>query len=171
MPSRREMIRMTDDEVAAYLGGRRTLNLASFGPDGAIHLVAMWYGFLDASNVYRPEVGFDPSGSGGEVVIETFAKSQKVRNFRRDARFTALVESGDEYGELAGVELVGTATILEDHAVVLESCKAVLARYQSFAVPEDLAFAAEIAANKRVCVKLHVERIVSWDHNKLDVAY
>lgn len=171
MPSRRDMIRMTPDEVTAYLGGRRTLNLASFGPDGNIHLVAMWYGFLDGANVHRPDVGFGPSGAGGEIVIETFAKSQKVRNFRRDPRFTALVESGDDYGELAGVELVGTAAILEDHAVVLESCKAVLSRYQSFATAEDLAFAAEIAANKRVCVKLHVERIVSWDHGKLDVAY
>lgn len=167
MPSRREMIRMTADEVAAYLGGRRTLNLASFGPDGNIHLVAMWYGFLDGSNVYRPEIGFGT----GEMVIETFAKSQKVANFRRNPRFTALVESGDEYDHLAGVELVGTVSILEEAGDVIESCKAVLSRYQTFNAPGDLEFAAEFAANKRVCVKLHVERIVSWDHNKLDVAY
>jgi hypothetical protein len=167
MPSRREMIRMTPDEIAEYLGGRRTLNLASFGPDGTIHLVAMWYGFLDASNAYRAEVGFGP----GEIVIETFGKSQKVANFRRNSRFTALVESGEEYNELAGVELVGTVSILEEPADVIESCKAVLSRYQTFNEPGDLDFAAEFAANKRVCVKLRVERIVSWDHNKLDVAY
>ena len=54
MPSRRDMIRMTDDEIAEFLGGRRTLNLASHGPDGDIHLVAMWYGFLDGSERVRP---------------------------------------------------------------------------------------------------------------------
>jgi len=167
MPSRREMIRMTPEEIAEYLGGRRTLNLASFGPDSNIHLVAMWYGFLDDTNVYAPEVGY----GAGEIVIETFGKSQKVQNFRRNPRFTALVESGDEYDVLAGVELVGTVTILDDPAEVTESCKAVLARYQTFNEPGDLAFAAEFAANKRVCVKLHVERIVSWNHAKLDVAY
>jgi len=167
MPSRRDLIKMTTDEIAEFLGGRRTLNIASFGPDGNIHLVAMWYGFLDASNVYDPAVGYEP----GEIVIETFGKSQKVQNLRRDPRFTAIVEAGDEYSELRGVELVGTAEILEDEPTVIESCKAVLSRYQDLAKPEDLQFAAEFAARKRVCVKMHVDKIVSWDHGKLDVAY
>ena len=52
MASRRDMIRMDPEEITAFLGGRRTLNIASFGPDGNIHLVAMWYGFLDSSNVF-----------------------------------------------------------------------------------------------------------------------
>ena len=167
MPSRRDMIRMDTDEVAAFLGGRRTLNLASFGPDGNIHLVAMWYGFLDDANTFRPEVGFGP----GEIVIETFGKSQKVQNFRRDPRFTAIVEAGDQYSVLQGVELVGTVSIIEDEAAVIESCKAVLSRYEDLSKPEDLQFAAELAARKRVCVKLHVDKVVSWDHTKLDVAY
>src|SRR5690242_19382391 len=102
MPSRRDMIRMDEGEVASFLGGRRTLNIASFGPDGNIHLVAMWYGFLDDSNVYDPSVGYGP----GEIVIETFGKSQKVQNLRRDPRFTAIVEAGDQYNLLQGVELV-----------------------------------------------------------------
>ena len=167
MPSRRELIRMTEAEIGGFLGGRRTLNIASFGPDGNIHLVAMWYGFLDASNVFDPAVGFAP----GEIVIETFGKSQKVQNLRRDPRFTAIVEAGAEYAELQGVELVGTAEVLDDEPTVIESCKAVLSRYQDLATPEDLQFAAEFAARKRVCVKLHVERVVSWDHGKLDVSY
>ncbi|MGI9643953.1 MAG: pyridoxamine 5'-phosphate oxidase family protein [Ilumatobacteraceae bacterium] len=158
---------MSDDEVEAYLGGRHTLNIASHGPDGNIQLVAMWYGFLDDANVYAPDVGFGED----RLVIETFAKSQKVVNLRRDPRFTALVETGDDYDELRGVELVGTAEVLDDPAVVIESCKAVLSRYQDFAQPGDLAVAAEIAANKRVCIKMHVDKVVSWDHTKLDVAY
>lgn len=167
MPSRRDLIKMSDSEVAAFLGGRRTLNLASFGPDGNIHLVAMWYGFLGSDNVYDPSVGFGE----GRIVIETFAKSQKVQNLRRDRRFTAIVEDGDQYSELRGVELVGSAEIIEESDVVVESCKAVLSRYETFDTPEDLAFAADFAAKKRVCVAFNVERIVSWDHTKLDVPY
>ena len=45
--SRRDQIRMTDEEVDAYLHETRTMNVASIGPDGRVHLVAMWYGFLD----------------------------------------------------------------------------------------------------------------------------
>ena len=173
MASRRDMIRMDPEEITTFLGGRRTLNIASFGPDGNIHLVAMWYGFLDSSNVFDPSVGFagPTPTNGGEIVIETFGKSQKVMNFRRNQRFTAIVEAGDEYSELQGVELVGTVSILEDEPTVIESCKAVLSRYQDLPKPEDLQFAAEFAARKRVCVKMHVDRIVSWDHGKLDVQY
>ena len=167
MASRRELIRMTDEEISAFLGGRRTMNLASFSPDGTIHLVAMWYGFLDPTNVFSPDVAF----GGGDVVIETFARSQKVQNLRRDSRFTAIVEAGSEYPELQGVELVGRAEVLDDEPIVIESCKAVLTRYQELSKPEDLQFAAEFAARKRVCIKLHVDKVVSWDHHKLDVAY
>jgi general stress protein 26 len=158
---------MTDAEVAEFLGGRRVMNLASHGPRGDIHLVAMWYGFLGESAQFDPALGYEPAN----LVIETFAKSQKVQNLRRNPRFTALVETGEQYSQLAGVELVGSAEIIEDHATVVESCKAVLHRYENFGSPEDLQFAADLAANKRVCVRLRVERAVSWDHNKLDVAY
>ncbi len=161
------MIKMSDAEVAQFLGGRRVLNIASHGPDGNVHLVAMWYGFLGPSGTFDPSLGYESD----TLVIETFGKSQKVRNYRRDGRFTALVEAGEEYNELKGVELVGTVELVDEPAVVKESCKAVLSRYQDFATPEDLDFAAEIAANKRVCVRFHTERVVSWDHSKLDVAY
>lgn len=154
MPSRREMIRMTPEEVDAFLQLRQTMNLATFGPDGNVHLVAMWYGFLD-----------------GVACIETFAKSQKIKNLRKDSRFTLLVEDGETYDTLRGVEQVGSAEILEDAAVVEVACRSVLSRYHDFDKPEDLDFAAKMAANKRVAVKLHVDKTVSWDHTKLDVAY
>lgn len=171
MAGRRDLIRMNPDEVSEFLGGRRTMNLASYGPDGNIHLVAMWYGFLDSTNVWDRAVGFGDEHGGGEIVIETFAKSQKIKNFQRDNRFTAIVEAGDRYNELQGVELVGRVEILEDRATVVESCKAVLTRYEDFPDDGAITFAAEFAANKRFCVKLHVEKIVSWDHRKLDTDY
>jgi hypothetical protein len=167
MPSRREIIRMTDVEVGEFLGGRRTLNLGSLNPGGQIHLVAMWYGFLDGSDTFRAEAGYHDA----DIVIETFGKSQKVQNFRRDPRFTALVEAGDQYSQLQGVELVGAAEVVDDPAVVVESCKAVLNRYENFEKAEDLQFAADIAASKRVCIRLHIDKVVSWDHTKLDVPY
>ena len=152
--SRRDLIRMTDDEVDAFLQGRHTMNVATNNHDGTIHLVAMWYGFLD-----------------GDPLFETFAKSQKVQNLRRDPRITVLVEDGDRYDQLRGVEMVGTAEVIEDPAVVIEAAKSVLARYENITEPADVAAAAELMAKKRVAVRVHAERVVSWDHRKLAGGY
>ena len=89
--NQRAQIRMTDAEIAEFVRGSRTTTLATNGPTGTPHLVAMWYAVLD-----------------GEIWFETKAKSQKVQNLRRDDRVTCLIEDGQTYEELRGVELVGT---------------------------------------------------------------
>ncbi|WP_395105910.1 PPOX class F420-dependent oxidoreductase [Actinomadura sp. SCN-SB] len=147
--NQRAQIRMTDAEVEEFLAGRHTMSVATIGPDGSIHLVAMWYGFLD-----------------GCVAFETKAKSQKVVNLRRDPRMTVLVEDGDSYERLRGVELVGRAEIIEDPDRLWEVGVSVFSRYQGPYTEEMRPF-VEAMIRKRVAVKLHVERTVSWDHRKL----
>jgi PPOX class probable F420-dependent enzyme len=147
---------MTDDEVAAYLDQQRVLNVATLGPTGHPHVVAMWYAMLD-----------------GRPSFWTFGKSQKVLNLRRDPRITALVESGDSYNELRGVELVGTAQIVEGFDDIVTIGRSVAAKYQGSDAAESadvLAF-LEAQARKRVGVVIDVERAVSWDHTKLAGAY
>ena len=112
MPKRRDLIRMSDDEIDEFLHGRRTMNVATFNHDGTIHLVAMWYGFYE-----------------GKPAFETFAKSQKVLNVQRDSRITVLVEDGDQYEELRGVEIVGTGRVVEDPAEVMKIARDVVRRY------------------------------------------
>ena len=151
--SRRDQIKMTSAEVEEFLHGRHVLNVATFNHDATIHLVAMWYGFLD-----------------GDLVFETFAKSQKVQNVRRDGRITVLVEDGDHYEELRGVEIVGTAEVIEDPAEVRKVARDVLVRYHELD-EKDLDGAAELMANKRVGIRIRRERTVSWDHRKLGGGY
>jgi PPOX class probable F420-dependent enzyme len=145
---------MTDEEVQAFLRERQTMNIATIGPDGNIHLVAMWYGFLD-----------------GNPAFETFAKSQKVVNLRRDPRITALVEDGDRYENLRGVEIVGKAVIHEDPETLIRVAKDVVTRYWTPASDEEVEVMAEALANKRVAVEIIPEKIVSWDHRKLGGTY
>lgn len=149
MPSRRDLIRMTPAEVDEFLNGRHTMNIATHAPDGSIHLVAMWYGFLD-----------------GAPAFETYAKSQKVLNLRRNPNITALVEDGDDYDELRGVELVGTAEIIEDRDRLMEAARSVVQRYYGIDDPVALDGAAEALANKRVAIRINVDKVVSWDHRK-----
>lgn len=155
MPDRRDTITMADDEVQTYLGEQRILNLATIGPTGHPHLVAMWYVLRD-----------------GRPTLWTFAKSQKVVNIRRDARISALVESGDTYGQLRGVEMRGVARIVEDAEEILEIGKAVAMKYTGAAGGSDDAMPfLEDQATKRVGVQLDVEHVASWDHTKLAGAY
>ena len=145
----RDVIRMTPQEVDEFLLGRHTMSLATINHDATVHLVAMWYGFLE-----------------GCVAIETKTKSQKVRNLRRDPRMTCMVEEGDRYEELRGVELVGTAEIVEEPERMWEMGVNLFERYQGTYTEEMRPF-VEAMLHKRVVVKLHVDRVVSWDHRKL----
>jgi PPOX class probable F420-dependent enzyme len=151
--SRRDQIRMSDDEIEAFLDGRHTMNVASFNHDGSIHLVAMWYAMLD-----------------GDAVFWTFGKSQKILNLQRDPRITLLVESGDEYAELIGVEIVGQATVLTDHDDIMAIGEAVYGRYFGEVTDEVRPF-VELTGAKRFGVRVKADRVVSWDHKKLEGAY
>ena len=147
--NQRASIKMTDDEIHEFLHGRHSMSMATVGPDGNIQLVAMWYGFV-----------------GDDIVFETKAKSQKVANLRRDPRLTVLVEDGETYNELRGVELVGTAEIIEDPEQLLKIGISVFERYQAPYTEEMKPF-VEMMLNKRVGVRLHATKTVSWDHRKL----
>ncbi|CAN5735260.1 PPOX class F420-dependent oxidoreductase [soil metagenome] len=153
--SRRELIKMTPEESDAFLHGRHTMNLATQNHDGTIHLVAMWYGFL-------------PDGTIG---FETFARSQKVKNLQRDPRVTALVEDGDAYDTLQGAELVGTMEISDDADTLMAIATDVLARYHPEIEEADRASMAEVMVNKRVVMLLRPEKMVTWDHRKLQGGY
>jgi PPOX class probable F420-dependent enzyme len=143
---------MTPEEVDEFLQGRHTMTLATIGADGRPHLVAMWYGFFD-----------------GAPAVWTYAKAQKVVNLRRDPRITALVETGDSYDQLKGVELVGTARLLEELDGVMAVGRSVVERYSG--LPDAAAAPLEKVGAKRVGIVIDVEKVVSWDHSKLGGAY
>src|SRR6195952_5755656 len=86
MPSRRDQIRMSDDELRDFLAEQKVVTVATMGPNERPHLMPLWY---------VPE-------SGGELIGWTFAKSQKAKNLERDPRATLQVEDGVEYQELRG---------------------------------------------------------------------
>ncbi len=153
MASRREQITMSESEVAAYLEEQKVLNVATIGASGHPHVVAMWYVLLD-----------------GKPAFWTFGKSQKVVNIRRDPKITGLVESGESYNQLRGVELVGTARLLEDFDAILDLGVRVATKYQGAPSAEALPF-VEAQARKRIGIVIDVERTVTWDHTKLAGAY
>ncbi|HET9729069.1 MAG TPA: PPOX class F420-dependent oxidoreductase [Acidimicrobiia bacterium] len=149
--NQRAQIKMTPEEVDAFLHERHSMTMSTISPDGSIHSVAMWYGFLE-----------------GAIAFETKAKSQKVLNLRREPRLTCLVESGDSYDQLRGVSLVGTGEIVEEAETerIWELGVSVFERYNA-PYSEEMKPFVEAMLRKRVVVKLHVDKTVTWDHRKL----
>lgn len=145
----RDVITMTPEEVDAFLHERRPMTMCTINHDGSIHAVAMWYGFVD-----------------GAIAIETKAKSQKAVNLQRDPRITCMVEDGDYYEELRGVELVGHVEVVEEPERTWELGVDMFERYYAPYTDELKPF-VEAMLNKRTIFKVVVDRVVSWDHRKL----
>lgn len=156
MPSRRDLIRMTADEVADYLAAQRRIIIVTNGARGMPHPAPMNYGLDD----------------DGRVLMTTFAKSQKVRNLERDPRATLLVESGETYPELKSVILFADVEILRDPAMIAQGMRRIQADETlagSLSAEMDDQVRASLA--KRVLLRFTPFRTVSWDHGKLSGFY
>jgi PPOX class probable F420-dependent enzyme len=156
MPSRRDQIKLTDDEQRELIENERIVVVSSLGPRGWPHVMPLWYIPRD-----------------GEIWIWTYAKSQKVKNLERDPRATLLIETGVEYAELRGVQIEAEAEIIRDLDEIVEYAKEMTIRYSEGieSVEGDAAAELRAQAPKRVAIRFHPKRIASWDHRKLGGTY
>ena len=83
---------------------------------------------------------------------------------------TCMIETGDTYEQLKGVELVGTGEILRNDDVVQRLGENVHERYNG-PVDDKARQAVAMMGAKRAAVRLHVDAVVSWDHTKLGGTY
>jgi PPOX class probable F420-dependent enzyme len=152
--SRRDIIRMTEAEVESYLTSGRDLQVASINADGTPHLVTMWFALID-----------------GDLCFWTYGRSQKIVNLQRDPRVTVLVADGDVYEKLRGVSVAGTATVIEDRDEVNAIGEAVFEKYWMPITDEAVREGVHAMGAKRLGVRISLEKVVSWDHSKLEGAY
>jgi PPOX class probable F420-dependent enzyme len=152
--SRRDQIKMSDEEIAAFLDEERTVICATNGVNGFPHLMPLWYLVRD-----------------GEIWAWTYAKSQKVKNLERDARATLQVEAGEQYQELRGVKIEADTTI---HAItddVLAFGLELFQRYGADVTGPEFVDTVRAQAVKRVALQFVPRRVASWDHRKLGGVY
>jgi PPOX class probable F420-dependent enzyme len=147
---------MTDDELWRFIESQKTVQLATIGPDGAPHLVPLWFAV-----------------EGDAIVLETFTKSQKVKNLERDARATLLFEDGDVYDKLRGASMTGKVELVRDVERVHDLHMQVLLR-NTPEIPKDvLEEATKSMAHKKTAILLRPAecKVASWDHSKLGGIY
>ena len=154
--SRRDRIKLSEEELLELLDAERIAVVSSNGPQGWPHSMPLWYVPRD-----------------GVVWAWTYAKSQKVRNLERDPRATVLVEAGREYTELRGAMIEAEVSIHRDHDTVLAFAEELTLRCAEgiSSVEGDAKAALEAQAPKRVALEFRPLRTATWDHRKLGGTY
>ena len=149
--SPRPNIELTAEEQAAFLIERRKCALATYGPDGFPHIVAM--NFFVKKDAYW---------------MTSYGKAQKVLNIRRNPKVALMIEAGDAYGELRGMMIRGVCEIVEDPDAVLV---ALTNRADAGGNRRSPNAGAVASAPKRVLLKVIPHKVTSWDHRKLGGRY
>ena len=136
------------------LAGGRKVQLATINPDGYPHLVTMYYTLID-----------------GKIAFWTYRTSQKALNLARDPRISCLVETGEAYFDLRGVQIQGTVETITDPDGVYQIGLAigdVMGNAQvGGAAGDGVSEYVSNAARKRYGYLVEPVRIISWDHAKL----
>ena len=144
-------MQMTEAEIEEFLAANMKVQVATVGPDGMPHLTTLFYVVED-----------------GRLAFWTYGASQKVVNLRRDPRISCLVEGGEDYFELRGVSIQGTAHLVEDYDDIRALGAEVARRMAGGADLGD--FGDEIVekqARKRVGIVVEPQKVASWDHAKM----
>ncbi len=141
-------IMMTPGELDAFLTTQRTCRVATVSAEGAPHVSALWYLW-----------------DGSALWLYSVVRSKRWTQLRRDPRVAIVVDTGEEYESLRGVELSGPwsswARPAHRGAVRRTRRRGELFARKNFgldAMPHD---------GRHAWVRLRPDKIVSWDFRKL----
>jgi hypothetical protein len=142
-------IAMSTDERDAFLQEERTCRVASIGHDGAPHNSPLWFAW-----------------DGTSMWLNSIVKSQRWVDLGRDRRVSIVVDAGQDFGELRGVELLGSVT------PVGEAPRTHLAN-DELTAPERL-YARKYTGSdtfspdgRHGWLRMDPTKIVSWDFRKM----
>ena len=149
---RSRVIAMNDQERDAFLGAQRTCRLATLGPGGP-HVSPVWFVW-----------------DGGVLWVYSLTRSQRWTDIQRDPRVAAVVDAGEHYHELHGVEIEGEAVVVgpvprsadEDPQTpeLAEPERLMAAKYQHPG-------GGMIHDGRHAWLRINPAKITSWDFRKL----
>ncbi len=144
-------IAVTPEERDAYLREQRTCRVGSTGPDGRPHVSALWYVW-----------------DGTALWLNSLSSSQRWANLMRAPQVSVLIDSGEGYTELKGVELVGTVEVVGEvprtsapHAELEEPERLFGEKYAGGTFTAD---------GRHAWLRLVPDTILSWDFAKMAAA-
>ncbi|MGW2962164.1 pyridoxamine 5'-phosphate oxidase family protein [Streptomyces sp. NPDC054813] len=142
-------IMMTPGELDEFLTTQRTCRVATVSASGAPHVSALWFAW-----------------DGKSLWLYSVVRSQRWKDLSRDPRVAVVVDSGEEYDQLRGVELRGTVEFVGEVprtgelVAELDYVETLFAR-KNFGLdemPHD---------GRHAWARLTPAKIASWDFRKL----
>ena len=92
---RSRRIAMTEAERDAFLADERVCRVATIGADGAPHVTPLWFVW-----------------DGKSLWLNSIVRSQRWVDLQREPRIAIVIDAGREYGELCGVEIEGSVSVV-----------------------------------------------------------
>lgn len=141
---------MDDAERDEFLAAERTCRVATVGDDGAPHVTPLWFAW-----------------DGTSLWLTSIVRSQRWTDLQRDGRVSIVVDAGDDYMELRGVEIQGSAVPVGEVPRTGEP-------NPSLETPERL-FGDKYSGGQMFhdgrhgWLRVDPDKIVSWDFRKLAV--
>ena len=146
---RSRRVAMTAAEVDAFLSDERTCRVATTGADGRPHVTPLWFAW-----------------DGRALWLTSLVRSQRWTDLARDPRVAVVIDTGERYEELRGVEISGTARPVgdvprgaEDHPELAEPERLFARKYGGV---DDY-----VPDGKHAWLRVDPDKMVSWDFRKL----
>ncbi|QNP73949.1 pyridoxamine 5'-phosphate oxidase family protein [Streptomyces roseirectus] len=142
-------IMMTPGELDEFLDTQRTCRVATVSADGTPHVSALWF-LWDGTSLW----------------LYSVVRSKRWTDLRRDPRVAVVVDTGEEYDQLRGVELSGTVDFVGEIPrtgelrAELDAVETRFARknFHMDSMPHD---------GRHAWIRLTPQKVVSWDFRKL----
>jgi len=141
-------IAMDADERDALLNAERTCRVATIGADGAPHVTPLWFVW-----------------DGSSLWLTSVVRSQRWTDVQRDHRVSVVIDAGDGFMELRGVEISGVVASIGEVPRTGEP-------NAELDIPERL-YADKYAGGqiyhdgRHAWLRVVPEKIVSWDFRKM----
>ncbi|MEV7142595.1 MULTISPECIES: pyridoxamine 5'-phosphate oxidase family protein [Streptomyces] len=142
-------IMMTPEELDEFLTTQRTCRVATVSADGAPHVSTLWFVW-----------------DGKSLWLYSITRSKRWADLRRDPRVAVVVDTGEEYDQLRGVEVSGSVEFVGEVPRTGEPCPELDAVERMFArknfgldeMPHD---------GRHAWMRLTPEATASWDFRKI----
>ncbi|SHH48690.1 Pyridoxamine 5'-phosphate oxidase [Jatrophihabitans endophyticus] len=153
-PQRRgRSIAMSDAERDAFLAEQRTCRVATVGADGP-HATPLWF-------------GWDGAGPGA-LWLYSIVRSRRWADLVADPRVGVVVDAGEEYADLRGVEITGHAEVVGEVPRTGDDVTAAeLAAAEVHYARKYLGGDEMIHDGRHGWLRVTPSKIVSWDFRKL----
>lgn len=145
---------MSDAERDEFLATQQVCRVATIGADGSPHATALWFGW-----------------DGDCLWLYSITRAKRWADLQRNPRISAVIDSGVEYLELRGVEIMGEVEVVGEVP-------------RTGAPNPELAEIEKIFARKymgggdemfhdggHAWLRLRPTKIASWDFSKLAAIY